>query len=62
MIRKDYIPIKFEILQSDMEDIMAALEMAIKSTAELNINYELHNVKCFFQHKINKHIQRGDWK
>ena len=59
----DYEPILFEILQSDMEKIMFFLNAVIKCDhicPELKIN--ISNIKADFQHKINKHIEYGEWK
>jgi len=56
---KDYEPIKFEILQSDMESIMYQLTEAIKLRVDI---VQLENIKQEFQRKINCHKERGEWK
>ena len=70
MKRKDYEPIKFEIFQSDMEAYMAFLNDAIQALeqhAELDTmcytsRQRLSKMKSELQHRINCHIERGEWK
>ena len=72
---KDQNPIRFEIFQSDMENIMFALGEAqkiigyygLKHAKENNFNEicvlrMLTNIKEDLQHKINIHKKRGEWK
>jgi len=68
MKRKDFEPIKFEIFQSDMERYMRILgdTLQILSRAHRNehivMEYQLRTMKDELQHKIDMHIERGEWK
>jgi hypothetical protein len=67
---KDYQPIKFEIMQNDMEIIMFSLNHAIKLIQKdptlANCNEKLLknliNIKTDLQKKIYYHRQIGEWK
>ncbi len=61
---KNYEPIKFEIFQEDMEKIMKVIDDTIKisEAKALGLSCVWKKIKDDFQHKINVHIQRGEWK
>ena len=70
---KDQSPIRFELFQSDVEKLMFALDEAMRVIATVNYGDAGHsninellrmlsNIKDDFQHKINIHRERGEWK
>lgn len=67
MKKKDYEPIKFEIFQSDMEMYMCIFDSIIDQLEKIDSKESLHNtynlrkIKNDLQHKIDCHIERGDW-
>ena len=59
---KDYEPIKFEFLQSDIEKYMYVFNECIDcALLSFNLTNKLTKIKNEFQHKINQHIEYGDW-
>ena len=59
---KDYEPIKFEFFQSDMEHIIWFLQQ-IQSGYMLQSEQKkwAKSISYQLQHKINCHIERGEW-
>ena len=55
---KDYEPIKFEILQSDMEKYMNILNDIIINSFNIN---DVRKMEWELQHKIDMHKERGEW-
>jgi hypothetical protein len=65
---KDYMPIKFEFMQSEMECAMRNLYVVCsginptKLSTEQNLAIgQLQKFKDDIQHKINLHKERGEW-
>jgi uncharacterized protein (UPF0147 family) len=60
---KDYEPIKFEFFQSDMENIMWFLQEIVEDyTLNNNLKNYAKSIKYDLQHKIEIHMERGEWK
>ena len=55
---KDYEPIKFEILQTDMEKLMYQINEVLNERIDM-IQWAL--IQGELQHKIDKHRERGEW-
>lgn len=60
---KDQTPIKFEFYQSDMEFNMHYLHIAIQALKEGSKEWlGLVRIKKDLQYKIDRHIERGEWR
>ena len=64
MKTKDYEPIKFQLFQSEMERIMFLLNAAIEEFEEQQnpLATELKSIFYSLQCKIDRHIEKGEWK
>lgn len=62
---KDQSPIRFEFFQSDMEKMQFMVGEAIKLLAEhghTELARQFIHIRDDIEHKIQVHIDRGEWK